>query len=149
MSPKSRATPSRPPVRSKTALPAPRVAPKRIRGPWHRRRPVQVVLALIVLGFLVLAVTQAFSTWDHHQATMKAKKGVKAFDSAYQTDLSPLSNFFTQVNNSPQQYLGGVMSQATYATQTAQWLATFEPLRKHLSPASPPTPLHGPRRWPL
>ena len=140
MSPKSRATPSRPPVRSKTALPAPRVAPKRIRVPWHQRRPVQVVIALIVLGLLVLVVTQGLSTWHHHQATMKAKKGVKAFDAAYQTELTPLSNFFTQVNNSPQQYVGGVMSQATYATQTAQWLATFEALRKQLSDANPPGP---------
>ena len=95
MSPKSRATPSRPPVRSKTALPAPRVAPKRIRIPWHQRRPVQVVLAVIVVGLLVLLVTQGLSTWHHHQATMKAKKGVKAFDAAYQTELTPLSNAAT------------------------------------------------------
>jgi hypothetical protein len=145
MSPKSRATPTRPPVRSKTALPAPRVAPKRIRVPWHQRRPLQVLLALIVLGLLVLGVTRAWSTWDHHQATMKAKKGVKAFDAAYQTGLTPLSNFFTQVNNSPQQYVGGIMPQATYATQTAQWLATFETLRKQLSDASPPKVIQGPR----
>jgi hypothetical protein len=145
MSPKSRTTPTRPPVRSKTALPAPRVAPKRIRVPWHQRRPVQVILALIVLGLLVLAVTHAWSAWDHHQATMKAKKGVKAFDAAYQTDLTPLSNFFTQVNNSPQQYVGGIMSQATYATQTAQWLATFETLRKQLSGANPPKVIQGAR----
>ncbi len=145
MSPKSRATPSRPPVRSKTALPAPRVAPKRIRVPWHQRRPVQVVIAVIVLGLLVLVVTQGLSTWHHHQATMKAKKGVKAFDAAYQTELTPLSNFFTQVNNSPQQYVGGVMSQATYATQTAQWLATFQALRKQLSDAGPPRAIQGAR----
>ena len=145
MSPKSRTTPTRPPVRSKTALPAPRVAPKRIRVPWHQRRPVQGILALIVLGLLVLAVTHAWSAWDHHQATMKAKKGVKAFDASYQTDLTPLSNFFTQVNNSPQQYVGGVMSQATYATQTAQWLVTFETLRKQLSDASPPRVIQGAR----
>jgi hypothetical protein len=104
-----------------------------------------VILALIVLGLLVLAVTHAWSAWDHHQATMKAKKGVKAFDAAYQTDLTPLSNFFTQVNNSPQQYVGGIMSQATYATQTAQWLATFQTLRKQLSDASPPRVIQGAR----
>jgi hypothetical protein len=145
MSPKSRATPTRPPVRSKTALPAPRVAPRRIRIPWHQRRPVQVVLALIVVGLLVLGVTQGLSTWHHHEATMKAKKGVKAFDAAYQTGLTPLSNFFTQVNNSPQQFVGGVMPQATYATQTAQWLATFQALRKQLSDASPPKAIQGQR----
>jgi hypothetical protein len=97
------------------------------------------------VGLLVLGVTQALSTWHHHQATMKAKKGVKAFDATYQTGLTPLSNFFTQVNNSPQQFVGGVMPQATYATQTAQWLATFTALRKQLSDASPPRVIQGPR----
>jgi hypothetical protein len=76
---------------------------------------------------------------------MTAKKGVKAFDATYQTALTPLSNFFTQVNNSPQQFVGGVMPQATYATQTAQWLATFTALRKQLSDASPPRVIQGPR----
>ncbi len=145
MSPKSKSTPSRPPVRSKTALPAPRVAPKRIRIPWHQRRPVQVVLALVVVGLLVLGVTSGLSTWHNHQATMKAKKGVRAFDAQYQTELTPLSNFFTQVNNSPGQYAAGLMPQATYVTQTAQWLATFEALRKQLSDASPPRAIQGAR----
>jgi hypothetical protein len=145
MSPKSRATPSRPPVRSKTALPAPRVAPRRSQVPWHQRRPVQVVLGVIVLGLLALAIAQGLSTWHHHQATMKAKQGIKTFDAAYQAGLTPLSNFFTQVNNSPQQFVGGLMPQATYATQTAQWLATFQALRKQLSDASPPRAIQGAR----
>ena len=145
MSPKSRATPKRPPVRAKTSLPAPKVAAKRVHVPWHQRRPIQVVLAIVVLGLLLLAVTQGLSTWHRHTATMKAKKGVKAFDTAYQGELSPLSNFFNQVNSSPQQYVGGLMSQPTYVTQTAQWLATFEALRKQLSQASPPKAIQGAR----
>jgi hypothetical protein len=121
------------------------VAPKRIRVPWHQRRPVQAFLAIVVIGLLVLGVTQGLKAWQHHTATMKAKKGVKTFDSAYQAELTPLSNFFTQVNNSPQQYAGGLMTQATYATQTAQWLATFQALRKQLSDASPPRAIQGAR----
>lgn len=144
MSPK-RTTPSRPPVRSKTALPAPKVAPKRIRIPWHQRRPIQVVLGIVVLGLLAIAVSVGLSTWHHHQATLRAKKGIQTFDTQYQAELTPLSNFFTQVNNSPGQYAAGLMTQATFATQTAQWLATFEALRNQLSSASPPRPIQGAR----
>jgi hypothetical protein len=97
------------------------------------------------VGVLALVVSQGLTSWHHHQATMKAKKGVKAFDTAYQSELTPLSNFFTQVNNSPQQFAGGVMDQPTYATQTAQWLATFQALRKQLSQASPPKAVQGAR----
>jgi len=145
MSPKSKSTPSRPPLKAKSSLPAPRVAPKRVHVPWYRRRPLQILLGLVVLLAAFIVISTGLRTWHRHQATMRAKKGVQAFDAMYKSAITPLGNFLTQVNNTPQQFAGGLMPQATYVSQTAQWLATFRALSGQLSSASPPHAIQGAR----
>ena len=145
MPPKSKSTPSRPPVKAKSSLPAPKVAPKRTYVAWYRRRPVQVVLGLVVLLVAFIVVSSGLRTWHHHQATMRVKSQVKAFDATYKTAITPLGNFLTQVNNTPQQFAGGLMPQATYVSQTAQWEATFNALFSQLSNAKPPRAMQGVR----
>lgn len=138
MSPKPKTTPSRPPVKPRQSLPAPRVAPKRVHLAWYQRRPVQVIGGLIVLGLLIFGVVRVFSFWHHHETTMKNKAGVKAFDSQFQSGLAPLQTVFSQISNSPQQFVAGTLTPATYATQTAQWLASIRALNNQLSAAKPP-----------
>ena len=145
MSPKSKSTPSRPPVKAKSSLPAPKVAPRREHVAWYRRRPVQVLLGLAVLLVGFIAISTGLRTWHRHQATMRVKQGVKSFDATYKTAITPLGNFLTQVNNTPQQFAGGLMPQATYVSQTAQWEATFNALFNQLSSASPPKAIQGAR----
>lgn len=140
MSPK-KTTPSRPPIKAKSSLPAPRVSQKRVRIPWHQRKALRVIGALIVLGIVVLAVWQVHRFWHHHTVTGHNKAAVKTFNNAFQSELTPLENLVSQAQNSPESYALGALSQAAYATQTAQWLVTAETLRNQIANAATPAPL--------
>jgi hypothetical protein len=133
--------PTRPPVKAKSALPAPRVSTKRVHIPWHQRRTIQALIGLVLLAVVVFGVIQGRRFWHHHTVTAHNKTAVKAFDTAFQADLTPLGNFLTQAQNAPPQYIGGLMPLPTYTSQTAQWLATTEALRTQISNLKAPGPL--------
>jgi hypothetical protein len=144
MSPK-KATPARPPIKAKSSLPAPRVSQKRVRIPWHQRRLVRGVLAVVVVVVLALVVWQGRRIWHHHTTTEHYKTAVASFNSIFQTDVSALSSLVTQAQNSPAAYTVGLMSQAEYTTETAQWLAAAETFRSQLSQKRVPPPLVNPQ----
>jgi hypothetical protein len=132
---------SRPPLRVKSALPAPRVAPRRVHVPVLRRRPVQVVLAVVALVVAAFVVRGGLQLWRHHTTTAHQKAAVKRFDSQFRADLSPLSTVFSQQSSSPQSFLAGSLPQAQFVSQTAQWLATLRAFSGQMTSASPPQPL--------
>lgn len=142
MAPTRKTPPSRPPVRAKSALPSPRVTPKRrAHVPWHQRRPVRILAgigALVVLGLIVL---YGLRFWHHHQTTQHNKTAVKKFDAQLQQDFNPLSDVFSQATSSPEAFLAGSLPQAQYVSQTAQWLSAFQGLEHKLVAASPPAPM--------
>ncbi len=145
MAPGKKSVSSRPPVRAKSALPAPKVAPKRVHTPLLRRRSVQAVLAVLVVGLAALGVWRGLRFWHHHQGTQKAKAGVKAFDSQYQAQLTPLYTVLDQIGNSPQQFQAGLMPQPTYVSQTAQWLESFRAFAGQMQSAKAPAAVDAPR----
>lgn len=144
MTPK-KPTPSRPPIRAKSALPAPRVSEKRVHVPWHQRKAIRVVLAVLAVIVLAIVVRQVHRYWHHHTVTAHNKTAVKAFDTQFQSQLSPLNTFVTQAQTSPAAFAAGLMGQPDYVSQTAQWLATANSLRTQLSSAKTPAPLASAR----
>lgn len=134
-------TPARPPVKAKSALPAPRVTPKRTHTPWHQRRVVRVIGLVVLVAIVILGALEAHSFWKHHTTTTHLKAQVKTYDTQFQTELSPIGTFLTQAQNSPPQFIGGLMKQADYVSQTAQWYTTMETLSKQLTSAKVPAPL--------
>ncbi|HEU5001338.1 MAG TPA: hypothetical protein VFW71_00975 [Actinomycetota bacterium] len=130
--------PARPPVKAKSALPAPRMAPKRVHIPWHRHTWVRIVGLLVVVALVIVGALQVHSFWKHHTTTSHSKAQVKTFDAQFQSELSPIGTFLTQAQNSPPQYAGGLMTQANYVSQTAQWYTTMETLSKQLNAAKVP-----------
>lgn len=136
-----RSEPARPPVKAKSALPAPRVSHQRAHTPFFRRRVVRAALGMVALVVLVFVAYRVHRAWHHHTVTMHTKAAVKTFDTAFQSDLTPLGNFLTQAENSPPQFIGGLMTRAEYTTETAQWLATTENLRNTLANVKTPAPL--------
>lgn len=144
MSPK-KTTPSRPPTKAKSSLPAPRTSQKRVHIPLHQRRTLQAIGAVIVLGIVVLGLWQVHRFWHHHTVTGHIKAAVKAYNNALQSELTPLENLITQAQNSPENYINGAITQANYATQTAQWLTTVETLRGQIAGAKTPGPLQNAR----
>lgn len=133
--------PARPPIKAKSALPAPRVAQKKIHIPWHKRPLVRIGALVVVLAVLVLAVLEVHSFWKHHTTTTHYKAQVKAFDTQFESELSPISTFLTQAQNSPPQFIGGLMKKPDYVSQTAQWYATMQTLNNQLTASKPPKPL--------
>lgn len=141
MSPSRKNAPSRPPVRAKSALPAPRVTHKRVHIAWHQRRSIRVGGGIGVLIILGLVVLFGLRFWHHHQTTQHNKAAIKKFDAQLQQDFTPLSDIFSQATTSPQSFLAGTLAQADYVSQTARWLSTFQGLEHQLTSASTPPPM--------
>lgn len=140
MSPK-KTTPSRPPIKAKSSLPAPRTSERRVRIPWYRHRTIQAIGAVILLAIVVLVVWRVHRYWHHHTITSHNKAAVKTYNDALQSELTPLENMVSQAQNSPENFINGAMSQPDYATQTAQWLTTVETLRGQIINAQTPDPV--------
>ena len=132
---------ARPPIRAKTALPAPRVAPRRVHVPLLRRRPVQVVLAILIIGVAALGIWSGLQLWHHHTNTAHDKAAAKRFDAQFRQDVTPLNTVLNQESSSPQSFLAGSLPQGQFVSQTAQWLATFRAFSGQMTSAKPPQPL--------
>jgi len=145
MSPGKKTPPARPPVRAKSALPAPRVARKRVHIPWYRQRGVQITGGIVVLVLLFFAVKFGLKFWHHHTTTQHYKTAAKEFDGRFRAAITPLTNVFNQESTTPSSFLLGSVSQTAYVSQTAEWLSAFRSFSSQAQAAKPPPPMQKAR----
>lgn len=122
---RKKAEPTRRPAKAKGALPAPRVAPRRVRVPLHRRRPVQVIAILLVLTLAGVVFLQ-FSRAREETAERNAeKRAIRRFDSSVKLIETSLSKAIGEMSQIPEQFRSGATDAATFKAKTDEWVKTF------------------------
>lgn len=125
MSSKKKTEPTRRPVKARGALPAPRVAPRRVRVPVHRRRPVQVVALLLVLILAGITFQQVSNARDESAARAAEKRAVRRFDTSVKVLESPITKAVGEMSQFPEQFRTGATDATTFRAKTDEWLKTF------------------------
>lgn len=112
-------TPERRPVKAKGTLPAPRVAPKRSRIIWYKRRAIQVV------GGVALAALLAAGIWMFLDARGKdrdRRRAVERFERAVNSAAASVSEIVGKMNSVPGELASGAKSPDEYRAEADGWI---------------------------
>lgn len=136
----SKKAPPRKPVKARGALPAPRVAPRRRpRVVWYRRRWVQVLAALVLIGMIAGTASVALAARKRSEDRKEQLEEINKFDKAVQLLQSPLQSTVQAMGEAPQSFQIGFITAADFQAQTDTWVTEFrkldEGLRKRKIPA--------------
>lgn len=120
---KKKTEPTRRPVKARGALPAPRVAPRRVRVPVHRRRPVQIVAILLILVIAGVTFQQVSQARDEAAERAAKKSAVRGFVNSFRAKVeTPVNKVVGEMSQVPEQFRSGSTDAASFKTKTDEWL---------------------------
>jgi hypothetical protein len=139
--------PTRRPAKAKGTLPAPRVAPSRIRLPWHRRTDVRIVAGIVAAVLIAVGVWQFFQYRKRSEERRDVRRQVQQFDRALVLLVTPLSEALQPMNTVPDQVKSGEVSAADFKTQSDAWLASFRKLDQGIRKRQVPSRLEDAKNF--
>jgi hypothetical protein len=144
---KKKVEPTRRPVKARGSLPAPRVAPRRIRLPIYKRRPVQIVaiIALLIVGFLVFQ--QVRKSRAEAAEKRQERRAIRRFDSGIRLLETPISKARQEMSSTPEQFKTGQIDANAFRAKTDEWLKTFRDATKALAERETPPALLDARAY--
>lgn len=145
MARKRRAVETRRPVKARGTLPAPRVAPRRTRVAWYRRRQVQIVGALVLLGAIALGVQQFSRFRERAEQLRSQRRDVEQFERSLSVLTLSIQTTDQEMASEPARLRSGELSAENFKTKTDQWIAAFKKLGDELRGKDVPSGLEEAR----
>ena len=145
MAGKKKAEVTRRPVKARGSLPAPRVAPRRVRLPIYKRRPVQIVGGVVLLILLLIGFLQFRKAQQRAEARRNEKSAVRRFDSSIKLIETSIQTPRSEMSTVPEQFNGGQMDANAFKAKTDEWLKALRDASKKLSEKDPPSGLEETR----
>jgi hypothetical protein len=126
-------TPSRRPARLKGALPSPRMAPRRVRIRWYRRRRVQVLSGILLVALVALAVQQVLAARERAADTEALRRDIRSLERSLSVLEAPLQQALQEIDQTPGQLQTGEIQPDAFRAKTDEWLKAFRDLSQGLS----------------
>lgn len=133
------------PIKARGAAPAPKVAPRRVRVVWYRRRPVQVGGALLVLGVLGLALFMFLQYREGVEARRREQRAIRQFDRSISVLALSLQKTEQEMSTEPQRFKSGELGAEDFKKKTEEWKKAFTDLSAELREQSVPRNLEESR----
>jgi hypothetical protein len=132
---------SRPPVKAKGTIPAPKVGFRAARKPWYRHGQTQLILGMILLVVIGVTASQVVA-WRHRVNDRAAeKKAVKTFDDKVTAVQGQIIEPLNGIQAVPSQFQNGQITPDAYKDAAGKWLTTFQRMASDLRSANPPPAL--------
>jgi hypothetical protein len=136
---------ARRPVKARGSLPAPKVAPRRVRLPLYKRRPVQIAAGVVLLVLLLIGFLQFRKAGQRAEAKRNEKSAVRRFDSSIKLIENTVTTPGSEMSTIPEQFNGGQIDATAFKTKTDEWLKAFRDASKKLSERDAPPGLEETR----
>ena len=129
------------PIKAKGRLPAPRVAPRRVRRPIHRRRGPQILAGLILVTLVGLGINEFLDSRQAAETKRAERRSVRQFDNNLTILLGPVETAVPEMSSFPGQMASGQIDPAAFTAKTEEWLKALRAMTAGLAEEEPPKTL--------
>lgn len=121
----SKNAPTRRPAKAKGTLPAPKVGPRRLLVPWHRRTPFRVAGGVVIVSLLGVAAWQVLRVRAGAAERREAQGAVRQFERRLNLLQSSLQEVAESMSSDPERFRSGEMPAEEFKAATDTWLQEF------------------------
>src|SRR5918992_140179 len=115
---KKKAEPTRKPVKARGALPAPKVAPRRVRLPIYKRRPIQIIALILLLIIGIIVFQQVRKARAEAAEKRQERRAIRRFDSGVRLLETTITRARSEMSTVTEQFKTGQMNSDAFKTKT-------------------------------